>query len=93
MITSHGITQISPKAAISIKVIFHPNAIYNKAMIGADITEPKEAPAPKIPCAIALSFAGNHSALLFVAPGQLPASEKPSRNLKILKDIRPRAKA
>ena len=38
--------------------------------MGAAITEPRDAPAPKIPWAMARSFAGNHSALLFVAPGQ-----------------------
>src|SRR5213075_954599 len=44
------------------------------------------APAPNIPWAIALSFGGNHSALLFVAPGQLPASLMPKKDLNILND-------
>src|SRR5438128_5878836 len=57
------------------------------AINGAETTEPKEAPAPNIPCAMALSFAGNHSALLLVAPGQLPASLIPSMERKILKDM------
>ena len=46
------------------------------------------APAPNIPCAIALSFEGNHSALLFVAPGQLPASLMPSIERNMLKEVR-----
>ena len=47
----------------------------------------------KIPCAIARSLIGNHSPLLFTAPGQFPASPIPSNPLKIDKVITPRAKA
>src|SRR5882724_110152 len=57
------------------------------AINGAATTEPNEAPAPNMPCAIALSFAGNHSALLFVAPGQLPASLTPRNDRKILNEV------
>src|SRR5512135_344626 len=54
-------------------------------MSGADITAPSEAPALKIPCAKALSRTGNHSALDLVAPGQFPASLKPSNPRNKLK--------
>src|SRR5690606_10424345 len=85
LIISQGMIQRKPKPAMMKKVIRHPKERKSRAMMGAATTEPIEDPAPKIPCAIALSFAGNHSALLLVAPGQLPASLKPRKNLKILK--------
>ncbi|MNE72737.1 hypothetical protein D3C80_1687040 [compost metagenome] len=53
------------------------------------ITFPMEAPALKIPCAMARSFSGNHSALLFTAPGQFPASEIPSVTRTNVNDITP----
>src|SRR5690606_4132279 len=84
---SQGISHIIPKKPIRTNVAFHPKARYSKTMIGAETTEPKLAPAPKIPCAIARSFGGNHSALLFVAPGQFPDSKKPRKRRKILKLI------
>src|SRR5687767_15593813 len=88
--SSQGMIQIIPKTAMPANVALQPNAIYKPAINGAATTEPREAPAPKIPCAIARSLAGNHSALLFVAPGQLPASLTPSmaRNkLKLVSDL------
>src|SRR5690606_11873266 len=78
-------SQIIPKEPIRTNIAFQPKARYNKTIIGAEITDPKLAPAPKIPWAIARSLGGNHSALLFVAPGQLPASKNPRKSRKMLK--------
>ena len=50
---------------------------------------PIDAAAPKSPCAKALSFCGNHSALLFVVPGQGPASPSPSIILKAVSENLP----
>ena len=47
-------------------------------MIGADTAPPTEAPALKMPTASARSLTGNHSLAALIAPGQLPASPKPS---------------
>ena len=85
--------QSNPMHPIPTKVILQPNARYKYAINGAATTEPNEAPAPKIPCAIARSFDGNHSALLLVAPGQLPASLKPSMALNMLNEKMDLAKA
>jgi len=52
-----------------------------------------DAPALKIPCAMARSLTGNHSPLLFTAPGQFPASPKPNKTLKTDNDTMPLAKA
>ena len=57
-------------------------------MIGAMI-EPKDAAAPNNPCANALSFCGNHSALLFVVPGHGPASPSPSIILNAVSEKMP----
>ena len=54
---------------------------------------PIAAPELNIPCAKALSLYGNHSALLLVAPGQLPASAIPKIDLNIAKPHTPLAKA
>src|SRR5687767_7168718 len=86
LMISQGMIHRIPNTAMPAKVALHPNARYNPAINGAATTEPNEAPAPKMPCAIALSLAGNHSALLFVAPGQFPASLIPSIALKILNE-------
>ena len=56
-------------------MIRHPNATNKAAISGGATTEPIEAPALNNPCAMARSLIGNHSALLFTAPGQFPASE------------------
>ena len=61
-----------------MNVTLHPKATNSAPIINGAITEPTDAPALNSPCAIALSFIGNHSALLLTAPGQLPASEMPS---------------
>src|SRR5687768_6178958 len=90
---SHGMIHIIPRIAIAAKVIFHSNARYNAAITGAATTDPSDAPAPKIPCAIALSFDGNHSAFDLVAPGQLPASKNPNMERKMLNDVIDFAKA
>ena len=47
-------------------------------MIGTDTAPPTEAPELKMPTASARSFAGNHSLAALMAPGQFPASPKPS---------------
>lgn len=78
-----------PKEPITIKVILHPNATNRAAIRGGATTDPIEAPALNKPCAIALSFIGNHSALLFTAPGQLPASEIPRVLLKKARENKP----
>ena len=52
-----------------------------------------DAPALKIPWAIARSFTGNHSPLLFTAPGQFPASPTPNNPLNIDKVMTPLANA
>ena len=46
-------------------------------MAGIAIIPPTAAPELNKPWANALSFVGNHSALAFAAPGQLPASAIP----------------
>ena len=48
-----------------------------------------DAPELKIPCANALCFTGNHSPLLFTAPGHNPASPRPSSPRTIDKEITP----
>jgi len=45
------------------------------------------------PCPSTRSRTGNHFAITFAAPGQLPASPRPSRKRKMLSDPRPRANA
>src|SRR5690606_41142992 len=82
---NQGISHISPRKPISTNVAFHPKAMYSRTMTGAETTDPRLAPAPKVPCAIALSLGGNHSALFLGAPGQLPASKNPKESRKILK--------
>ena len=57
------------------------------------IIPPIAAPELNNPCAKARSCAGNHSALPFAAPGQLPASARPRIDLKIANVQAPLAKA
>lgn len=61
--------------------------------MGAATTLPIEAPELKIPCANALCFAGNHSPLLFTAPGHNPASPRPSNPRTIDNETTPLANA
>ncbi len=53
-------------------------------MIGGDTALPRAAPVLKMPIPRARSFTGNHSPTTFAAPGQLPASPKPSTPLNTL---------
>ena len=75
-----------------IKVNRQPYAPKSSAIVGAAIIEPIPAPALKIPCARARSLTGNHSALFFTAPGQLPASATPNSPLNIPREAAPLAK-
>ncbi len=65
---------ITPNTAMAAKVTFQPKARYKAAITGAATTLPNEAPAPKMPWQWLVLLPGTHSALLLVAPGQLPAS-------------------
>jgi hypothetical protein len=50
-------------------------------------------PALKMPVAVARSFLGNHSAVVLIAAGKLPASPMPSANRAAMKLSVPRASA
>ncbi len=86
---NHGKTQTIPSIPTTTNVTRQPNARKSAGIrIGATI-EPIEAAPPKIPCAKARSFCGNHSALDFVVPGHGPASPRPSRTRKNVNDLSP----
>ena len=55
-----------------------PQVVASQAMKGGDRAPPTAAPVLKMPMASARSRTGNHSAIAFAAPGQLPASPNPS---------------
>ena len=74
-------------------VACHPKRCCSATIIGVAITLPSAVPLLKIDIANARSFTGNHSVVTFAAPGQLPASPKPSRKRKTLSDPAPRAVA
>jgi hypothetical protein len=72
------ISQIRPTAPVMINAHCQPIVI---AMIGTTmgaIMAPILVPELKIPVASALSFLGNHSAVVLIAAGKLPASGTPS---------------
>src|SRR5262245_47147549 len=64
-----------------------PYAIASHAMIGGDSAPPTAAPVLKIPIPSARSRTGNHSPTALAAPGQLPASPKPSTARQIQKPL------
>ena len=61
-----------------MKVARQPYVGASHAMMGGDTAPPTAAPVLKIPMPSARSRTGNHSPTTFAAPGQLPASPKPS---------------
>jgi hypothetical protein len=71
----------------------HPQREASQAMRGGDNAPPTAAPVLKIPMPSARSRGGNHSAIDFAAPGQLPASPKPSTNRQNAKLVMLRAAA
>src|SRR5512133_188293 len=70
-----------------------PKTYLQKTISGGATMLPMATPLLKIPMAKARSRTGNHSAITFAAPGQLPASPIPSKNRSEIKLISPRAKA
>src|SRR5712675_1011863 len=74
---NHSAAQMKPKEPVMIKAHFHPHAT---AMNGTDNgakTAPMLAPELNIPVANALSFFGNHSAIVLMAAGKFPDSATP----------------
>ena len=65
-----------------MKVGRQPQMVASQAISGGDSAPPTAAPVLKMPMPRARSRAGNHSAIAFAAPGQLPASPKPSTKRK-----------
>ena len=62
-------------------------------MTGGATTDPMEVPLLKMAMPRARWRMGNHSAMTLAAPGQLPASPRPSRKRKQFRLKRPVAKA
>ena len=83
---SQGSSQMKPSRPTRRKVPFQPKLRNSRAIRGAETMAPIEAPALNTPWARARSRGGNHSALALTAPGQAPASVKPSMARKMLKD-------
>ena len=86
-------SQKKPSEPVMRNVACQPKLICNATMMGVAMTLPSAAPLLKIDMAKARSFTGNHSAQTLAAPGQLPASPRPSRKRKTLKPAAPRAVA
>src|SRR5687768_4362787 len=70
-----------------------PQLEASQAMSGGDKAPPTAAPVLKMPMPSARSRAGNHSAMALAAPGQLPASPKPSTKRQKAKLVMLRAAA
>ena len=88
-----GSNHNKPIAPTIIKTICQLKCSVKKAIIGNAMIPPMAAPELNRPCASARSLVGNHSALPFVAPGQLPASAIPKMPRNMLKLTTPLAKA
>src|ERR1700729_3414716 len=77
---SHAASQMKPKAPTMRKEILHPTrGSRRRPTSRGAMTAPMEAPPLKIAIPMARSFCGNHSAITFAAPGQLPASPRPRK--------------
>ncbi len=70
-----------------------PQTVASQAMNGGESAPPTAAPVLKIPMPSARSRTGNHSAIAFAAPGQFPASPKPSTKRQDAKLVTVRAVA
>jgi hypothetical protein len=76
-----------------MKVGRQPHDEASQAMRGGDNAPPTAAPVLKMPMPSARSRGGNHSAIDFAAPGQFPASPKPSTKRQKAKLVMLRAAA
>ena len=87
--SNQGTTHKMPSEPTTTNVTRQPKARNNTGMSTGAMTEPTDAAAPKMPCAKARSFCGNHSALDLVVPGHGPASPRPSMTRKKVNDFKP----
>src|SRR5205085_11732134 len=85
--------QMKPSAPVAINVVRQPYARLSQTISGGATIDPIAAPLLKIAMPKARSRIGNHSATVFAAPGQFPASPNPNTNRNALRLARPRANA
>src|SRR5437762_14241376 len=82
---------MKPSDPVTMKVVCQPKLNWSHTIKGGDTIDPIAAPLLKIASPSARCFTGNHSATVFAAPGQLPASPNPRIKRNRLKLASPRA--
>src|SRR5881296_2657975 len=80
-------SQKNPSSPAVRKAYRHPRAFATKTTNGGAMTAPTLEPLSKMATASPRSRAGNHSATVLLAPGQLQPSPRPSMKRNIASDL------